>query len=157
MTTVPARLRDPNRLAALERSGLLSRALDERLERLVTTAASVLNADASQLNVLTDTSQHRLSRWPPVTCTQVSPVSESGCRHVVEAGTTLVVPDTAEHPVLCVMPWARTWRSYLGTPIDYDSEPIGALCVLTRQPREWSRTDVMALEAVGRLVSHALF
>lgn len=153
-----ARLDDPRRLAALSRSGLLLRPLNDRLDRLVATAASVVAADAAQVNVVDDTSQHHLSRWPPVVSTEPRPVQESGCRHVVETGHTLAVPDTLADPVFCVLPWVRDgWRGYLGTPICYEGEPIGALCVLSHQPRRWFRADTLALEAVARLVTHALF
>ncbi len=152
------RLKDPKRLAALQRSGLIGRPLNEQLHRIVCTAASTLRADVAQLNVLDSARQHHLVFWPPAVATIAEPVplSESGCAQVVELGTTLVVPDALQHPVLCMAKWAPVMRAYLGTPINYEGEPIGSLCVLAAQPRQWDRTEVLTLEAVGRLVSHAL-
>lgn len=113
------------------------------------------------MNVLDDVRQHHLVRWPPeVFVGQFAtpiPLHESGCKFVVDQGHTLAVPDTLDHPVLCSTAWAQFMRSYLGTPVEYGGQPIGSLCVLTAQPREWHRADELALEAVARLVSHALF
>lgn len=151
-----SRLADPARIAALQRSGLVGRPLPERLERLVATAASVCHADLAQMNVLDESAQHHLSTWPPIITTAPVPLRESGCQYVVDRGITIAVPDTLEHPVLCDASWATLMRSYLGTPVEYDGQPIGSLCVLTREPRAWHRADKMALESVARLVSHAL-
>lgn len=152
-----ARLDDPERLAALRQSGLLRHVVDERLKHLVYSAAILTQADAAQINVLDDTRQHHICEWPESdTPTPPDDVSTAGCREVILQEMSLVVPDVWNHPVMCQMPWTKTWRGYLGTPICYHDQIIGSLCVLTRQPRTWSELDLRALEGVARLIGMAL-
>ena len=57
---------DPDRLSAIERSGLLRHTQHERLNRLCYTATELLDVDAAQINVLTDTQQVYVAEWPRV-------------------------------------------------------------------------------------------
>lgn len=151
------RLEDPTRLAALERSGLLTKPPTERLRQLVYTAYTLLRADAAQINVLGAHMQHTMVEWPRIAPPSADrPVEVSGCRLVLELEGTLVIPDALDHPVACTMPWVGVFRGYIGAVLCYEGQPIGALCALTVQPRQWSTTDKMTLEGLVSLVSQAV-
>ena len=150
-----SRLASQERLAALERSGLLHKTPNERVRHLVYTAYTLLRADAAQLNILTDTHQHTVVEWPRASPHAVSsmPVGDSGCYRVMLAEETMAIEDTLEHPQMCVLPWTAIFRGYLGTVICYDNQPIGSLCALTVEPRKWTALDIVTLESLAKLVA----
>lgn len=152
-----ARLDDPERLQALQASGLLRKEVAERLDHLTYSAAILLRSDAAQVNALDGTHQHHMSIYPPVEPMPCAdPVEHAGCREIVMSETTLPVSDTRLHAIMCDMPWTTAWRGYLGTPVRYQGQVIGSLCVLTEEPRDWNQWDLRALEGVARLVGMAL-
>lgn len=149
------RLDDPQRLEALERSGLLRKDVGQRLDHLTFSACRLLQADMSLLNAVDDTFQHTVVGYPPGT-TLTLPIELTGCREVVLSGKPLAIPDIVEHPVLCTVPWGERYRSYLGCPISYDDEIIGSICVLSERPRAWKNYEISALEGVARLAGMSL-
>jgi GAF domain-containing protein len=148
-------LDDPQRLRALERSGLLRHPLGEQLNRLCYTAQQLLNADAVQLNALTETHQVHIAEWPRVKRDDI-PITTSGCQSVAVAGVPIVIPNTIEHPVTCVMPWSATWQGYMGVPLKHEGQTIGSLCALTHEPRQWRDIDVTALQALAAMAMGSL-
>lgn len=150
-----ATLSDPERLAALERSGLLRHGQDERLVRICYTVTELLQVDASQVNIITDRAQHTVAEWPRA-APAVAEFSNSGCWTVVEAEGTTAIENTLEHPILCRMPWTATWQGYLGTPITYEGQHLGALCALSVSKRKWTLHDRMGLESLADLVLESI-
>lgn len=150
------RLDDPVRLAALERSGLLVKPPTERMRHLVYTAYTLLKCDAAQINILSDTVSHTSVEWPRSRMSPDLDVTDSGCKMTLELEGTLVIPDAAQHPIACLMPWVTEFRGYIGTMLCYDKQPIGALCALTVSPRAWTPTDKMTIEGLADLVALAV-
>lgn len=142
---------DPDRLAALEASGLLAKDVLGRLNHLTYSAVQITGGDASQINVLGGEWQNTIAAYP-VPLPDPYPVEQSGCQEVIRQDDTIVIPDTAAHPLTCNLPWVQVWRGYLGAPIHHDGEPIGAMCLLSATPREWRQHDVLALAGFVRLV-----
>lgn len=149
------RLDDPDRLQALQASGLLEKTITERLDHLAFAASRLLLADACQINALDDIHQRTVVGFPPGDW-PVLPVELTGCVEVVLSGKPFVVDDAVEHPVTCTQPWAETFRGYMGAPVTYGGEIIGSICVLTSEPRNWKAYEVSALEGVARLVGMSL-
>ena len=142
-------LTDPARLAAVRASGLLG-LVRARLQALTVQARFQLDADAAQVNVVDGELLHHAAASPPASApTPTDPAETSGCRVVVEVGDVVAVDDTATDAAWCDLPWAGTWRGYLGAPVRYDGETVGSFCVLTRQPREWTDQDREALRALA--------
>jgi len=146
------RIDDPVRLAALEESGLLDKDVVGRLTHLTYSAVMITGADASQINVLGDVTQHTIAQHPEPRRAPI-PVEASACYRVIQQNVTIAVVDAAHDPDACDLPWAQDFRGYLGTPVCYDDEPIGSICVVSVEPREWRRHDELALEGLARLVS----
>lgn len=146
---------DPDRLSAIERSGLLRHTQHERLNRLCYTATELLDVDAAQINVLTDTQQIYVAEWPRV-LRRPTDIRESGCQEVLAAERTVAIDDTRTHPVMCRMPWTATWRGYLGTPLKLDSMVLGTMCALTTHTRAWTDMDRLTLEGIAAMVLPAL-
>jgi GAF domain-containing protein len=127
------------RLEALKQSGLLNKTTDERLQHLAFTSCTLLNADACQINALDDQMQRTVTGYPPSpeVIGDPIPVELTGCQEVVLLGEPLVIPDVKDHPIMCRLPWAETWKAYLGVPIHFDRQIVGSVCVLGKEPRGW--------------------
>lgn len=142
----------PERLAALERSGLLERSVDQRLSSLAYTATRLLDADACLINALDEHTQWTVSGWPPGSLPQKMAVEVTGCQEVIASGQPLVIPNTDLHPSFCGLPWTKQFRAYIGVPICYEFQAIGSMCVLGETPREWTPYDLKGLEGLANLV-----
>lgn len=149
-------LDDPERLEALELSGLLTKSMPERIDHLAFAACHLLVADACQINALNGTIQHTVVGYPPGDWLDMV-VEDTGCKEPVRTGQPFVVPDSHIHPVTCDMPWAQQFRGYMGAPIAWGGNlVVGSICVLTEKPRPWKTYEVTALVGVARLVSMSL-
>lgn len=142
------------RLAAIERSGILLTARYSALSGICEAVATDLGVNSAQVNVITATQQIFVAEWPkPRKRREPGPLSDSGCREVVLAEHTVIIPDTALHPVVSGQPWTLEWRGYLGAPVRFSNQILGSLCVLTKEPRAWSETNVDTLEQYADKVS----
>lgn len=145
------------RLIAIERSGILLAAQQEALNAVCKMAHQLIGADASQLNVITASEQLFVAEWPqPRFWRKPVPLSNSGCREVVLAEKPVVIPDSREHPVACLMPWSQDWLGYLGSPVSYGNEVLGSLCVLSKKVRHWSDKDVRIMRGLAGQVGDLL-
>lgn len=150
-------MKTATRLEALSQSGLLKKSTAERLHHLAYTSVTLLRADACQINALDDKMQRTVTGYPPNPEGWPDiPVELTGCQEVVLLGVPLVIPDVQDHPIMCALPWAESWQGYLGVPIVFDSQIIGSLCVLSKEPREWRPYETTALQGVARLIAASL-
>lgn len=135
------------RLSAIEASQIVLAARSQQIQEMCKKVCKALDGDRAQVNIITTNQQVFIGDWPtPRFWKKPVALQESGCREVVLADRTLAISDTRLHPVMCLMPWVMEWRGYIGSPIHYDGEVIGAMCVLTEKPREWSSKDVARIE-----------
>lgn len=147
-----AYLTKPERLAALKSSGLLRHDLRGRLDLLCETAAQILRVPLAQANVLDGTKQVSVGKWPPDEDRE-TPLDGTGCKHVILAQEPVIIPNTLIHPVMCMQPFVtiKGVRAYLGVPIFFDSEVIGAFCAADFVVRDWTTWDVAGLQGLARL------
>ena len=134
------------------------RAGDEAFDRFARLAARLLRAPAGMVTVIDGSRQlfRGASGEGPHTALRQTPLSHSFCRHVVESGEPLVVPDAREHPVLCVNPAVAEYGvvAYAGVPLTAaGGATLGSLCVTSPEPREWSRDDVAMLRDLAVAVA----
>jgi signal transduction histidine kinase len=86
-----------------------------------------------------------------------TPLSHSFCKHLVETGKPLIVPDAREHPILSDNPAIAESNviAYLGIPLTTaEGQTIGSFCVIDAKPRKWSQIEIDAMEylAAGVMV-----
>jgi len=84
-----------------------------------------------------------------------TPLSHSFCKHVASSGTPLVVNNALKTPLvrdnLAVNALGAV--AYLGVPIHWtDGTPIGAVCVIDGQERQWSDADLQRLKSFAACV-----
>lgn len=152
-----AALDNPQRLQALRDSGLLRHDTTTRLDLLCETASMILRVPMSQVNVQDDRFQTSVGKWPPDD-DRVIGIEQTGCREVLTTRAPVVVPNTLLHPVMCMIPFVTIIgaRSYLGVPIFFSGQVLGAFCVADFQVREWNTWDIAGLQGLARLAGLAV-
>lgn len=151
-------MRDPTRLLALRRSGLLDSGPEESFDRITRIASSALGVPVSLVSLVDEDRQFFKSCLGlPSTWAEAreTPISRSFCQHVVVGAEPLVIVDAREHALVHDNPAIDEAGvvAYLGIPISTpDGEIIGSLCAIDSQPREWSESDIVMLTDLAAAV-----
>jgi hypothetical protein len=156
-------LGDPNRVAAVERTGLLDSAPDPAFDRIVGLAAKALGAPSASLSLVDRDRLFILSSVglaDHITTNRQVPLVNSITKFAVASGHTLMVEDASIDSTFNGLPFVRdhTVISYLGVPlINPDGYAIGSLAVWDSQPRHWSTGHVDTLHSFGSLAWQRIF
>jgi PAS domain S-box-containing protein len=149
---------DNARLQALHRSGVLSPDGGE-FDRITRIAARMLGVRVALVSFVDHDRQvfRGCTGLPePWATGRESPLTHSFCQHVVDSDAPLVVEDARLHPVLrdnLAVPELGV-VGYLGVPVRAPhGEPLGALCVIDGQPRQWTAEEAALLEDLAATVS----
>lgn len=148
----------PERLVALKESGLLRHDPAGRLDLLCETACTILRVPIAEVNTLDAEIQTSVGRWPPLTKRATKLVRDTGCREVIIAAAPVIVPNTLDHPTMCMIPAVTQEgaKAYLGVPVYFSGQIIGSFCVIDVEVREWSHWDVAGLQGLARLAGLAV-
>lgn len=145
------------RTAAIEASGIRLVALHDALERVCKSAHQSVKGDSVMLNVLTQDAQVFVAEYPrPKKKKQPVPMSNAGCREVVLSEATVNIYDSTKHPVMCIMPWSKAWKAYLGVPVLFGDQVLGSLCTVDADCRTWTPKEIAALEMGAEQVGEIL-
>ncbi|HET7230176.1 MAG TPA: PAS domain-containing protein [Longimicrobium sp.] len=146
---MPTTLSNPQRLAAITASDLLDTGAIPALDRVVRTAARLLDVPVAQLNVITADRQIPVSHVGGQAWGRAVELTHSFCQHAIRTGEPLVIPDAREHPLVSGSPATRESGivAYLSVPIlsPRAAAPIATLCVVDVRPRDWGRHEVDTL------------
>lgn len=151
-------VRNPPRLAALRKLGLLDTAAEEAFDRLARLASLTLHAPVALVTLV---DSHRqffkscLGLPEPWATVRETPLRNSFCKHVVASGEPLVVRDSRLDPRLRNNPAIAALEvvAYLGLPLfSPDGFAVGTLCVIDHKPRMWTEEQIEILKALARLV-----
>lgn len=84
-----------------------------------------------------------------------TPIEQAFCRYTVLGPEVMVVPDATldarfrDNPLVT----SGTIRAYAGAPLVlHDGTPVGALCVIDTEPREFTAVETQLLEVLARQV-----
>ncbi|HET7249435.1 MAG TPA: PAS domain S-box protein [Gemmatimonadales bacterium] len=151
-------IRDPARLQAVRRLGLLDAPPDPALDRLTLLTQRVLHTPAAIICLVDSDRQviHSAVGLPePIDGRRETPLTHSICRLIVTSGRPLAVSDTRQdeqlkdHPAVTELGVA----AYAASPlVTADGHVVGTLAVMDFTPRVW-RTD--ELELLGHLAATA--
>ncbi|MCW2923748.1 MAG: histidine kinase [Thermoleophilia bacterium] len=155
---ITAALQHPSRLAAIERSDGMGAAA-EALDRIARLVSELLGTQRAAVSLVTDA--HHVFR-AQVGLTQPGEVlaplglEHSFCKHVVAERAPVLVEDADEDERVRGNEVAESFgvRSYLGVPVEFDGQVLGALCVFDGVPREWTDEDVRSLQDFAALITH---
>ncbi|MDP9795815.1 PAS domain S-box-containing protein [Catenuloplanes nepalensis] len=142
---VTDRVDRPQRLAAVEATGLTGRRDVPGLDRLARLASRLLDAPTTLVSLVTADRQV----FPGRAGLDIgeTPLSHSFCRHVVADDAPLVVPDARVDPRVSDNPAIPDLGmiAYAGMPIRGEGETLGAFCAIDSVPRDWTDTDLAVL------------
>lgn len=128
------------RAAAVRALGILDTAEEERFDRLTLIAAQTLRVPIALVSILDTDRQWFKSRHG--LCATETPLSAAFCAYTVEQPDVLVVPDALLDPRFQDNPLVNGEphiRFYAGAKVcSPDGMPVGTLCVIDREPRDFS-------------------
>jgi GAF domain-containing protein len=150
-------IRDPVRLAAVVRSGLIGLAREDSFDRLIELAVELTGVPRGVI-ALVDAGRTTAmsSAGFPEGLPLYAPIELSFCRFVVSSGRPFVVDD-AHHDTRTIGDAAIdafSAVSWAGYPIeDADGVVLGTFCVMDARPHEWTARDLLVLATLARAAS----
>lgn len=151
-------LRNADRLAALKDTGLLDSAPEEAFDRITRLVAHLLDTPVSLVSLVDADRQFFKSAQglpEPLASERQTPLSHSFCQHVVIGGAPLVVNEATQHVAVRNNPAVREYglMAYLGVPIrSKDGHVIGSLCAVDVKPRQWTKSELTALQDIAEIL-----
>lgn len=142
---------DPERLAVVQRTGLLDAGIQETLQRFTRLATELTGAPVSAVSIV-DASRQYFSAAEGIGAPE-TPLEQSYCRYVVADGEQLCVSDTLEDPVLAESVKDHGVRAYLGSPVSASGARVGAFCVADTAPHSWDDRARRVVEGLAAAVS----
>jgi PAS domain S-box-containing protein len=158
MSTAPIAANEAERLAALDRYGVLDTPREDAFDEITSLAAAACGTPIAIVNFVS-----RDRQWAK-SCVGVdnadAPRAHSFCAHVVGQRELMIVDDTLADPRFVDNPLVTGnphLRFYAGAPlITKDGLAIGSLCVCDRVPRTLTRQQIISLEVLARQVMSQL-
>lgn len=148
-------------LSVLRAAGLLDATPDDRFDRVTRLVRDVLDVPVCLVSMIDEDRQvfkSALGLAEPWASRRETPLSHSFCKHVVRDGEPLVVPDAYTDARVSGNPAVRELKvvAYLGVPIHLAGTPIGALCAISDQPRDWTAQDLERLKDFAAIIDSEL-
>ncbi len=150
----PGHGREAERLAALDRYGILDTPREPAFDDLASLAAEICEAPIAVVNLIAKDRQ-----WFKAEVglgVRETPLASSFCAHAILQDDFLQVPDATLDPRFDCNPLvtgAPGLRFYAGALLKSDEGlPIGTLCVLDTRPRQLGEWQVTALQRLARQV-----
>lgn len=149
--SVPAALRNPNRLLALRQTQLIGSPPEKEFDRLTHLGVEALHAPIAAITLIDEERQFLKSAvgFPgPYQSRREIPLSHSICKHMIRSGEQLIVQDARKHPSLRRSPALEELGvvAYAGAPIRLsDGHIIGSFFVADTAVRKWSPEEQRVL------------
>ncbi len=160
--SVAAVIDDPERLRALDATGLLDSPPEESFDRVTRLAAEALGAPSAAISLVDDHRQFFKSGFglpEHLEAARETPLSNSVCQYAVGRGESLIVEDAREDAVISRVGSVEAGDvlSYIGIPlVGPGGHAMGTLCVWDTRPREWTRGHVQILEDLARMAAQRI-
>jgi hypothetical protein len=144
-------LRQPRRLAALQRTSLLDAPTDTGLDTLARLCAKMLEVPVVLVSLVDADRQFFAASCglpEPWASDRQTSLSHSFCQHVVTSRRPFVVSDARDHPLVRDNLAIRDLGvvAYAGIPLTApDGEVLGSFCAIEHHPRTWTKADLALL------------
>jgi GAF domain-containing protein len=157
MSDLLAIVRNLNRLAAVQRSGLLDTPPDEPFDRFTRLATRIFKTPVALVSIVDADRQFFKSATgleEPWKSRRETPLSHSFCKHAVAMQEPLVIADARKDPTYCNNPAVRDLKivAYAGVPLMASGHALGAFCVSDHEPHPWSYDEVRILRDLAECV-----
>jgi len=150
-------LRDPTRLTALVRSGLVGSGPEDAFDRLIELAAALVGLPRGCITLVdSDRTTAKASIGFPEGSQLFAPIEQSFCRYVVSTGLPLIVNDARCDPRTSGDPAIEAFAavSWAGYPIeDAQGAVLGTFCLMDSSPHEWTADDLLILATLAQSAS----
>ena len=152
-----AGVHDSERVAALDRSGLVGTGPEDAFDRLVEFAAELTGADRCCITLLDDHCfTYKSTTGMAEGSARSGNVADSFCRYVVGVGRPLIVNDAHEDPRVLDNPAIDLYgvASWAGYPIHaLDGSILGTFCMIGTTPHTWTEQEILILATMAQSVS----
>ncbi len=146
-----------DRLAAVERSGLIGLSGDDAFDRLLELAIAVTGAPTGVIAVVDDKHTTAISGYGfPEGLPLFASIEFSFCRFVVGSGRPFLVEDARNDPRTIGDPAIDAFRAvaWIGFPIeDSQGNVLGNFCLMDASPRDWTPLDIQTVATLAQAVS----
>ncbi len=146
-------INDPERLKALQATGLLDSPPETAFDQITRIAAKLLDAPSAFVTLIDSRRQYiKSAHNAGLASGSETTLDESFCKFTVASGNSFLVEDARENDLVRASPAvANGVMAYAGVPLKTaDGHSIGALCVIDSRPRNWSGEDISSLEVLVR-------
>ena len=150
-------VRSPERLAAVDRSGLVGIGPEDPFDRLIELAVELIDVSCGVIALVDFEYTTAMSAVGfPEGLPRLAPIDQSFCRFVIGSGRPFIVADANTDPRTTGDPAIKAFSavSWAGYPLlDEDSVVLGTFCVMDPSPHEWSSTDLHVLATLAMAAS----
>ncbi|MBA3471215.1 MAG: diguanylate cyclase [Herpetosiphonaceae bacterium] len=151
-------VQDMDRLAALNRLGLLDTPTEAAFDRLTRLAARILKTPGAVIALVDSERQFFKSAFgipEPWATTRQMPLSYSFSQYVVNSGKPFIIRDTRNEALLLTNLAISELNviAYAGIPlVTSDGHVLGAFCVIDFVPRNWTLDEIEILKDLAAAV-----
>lgn len=147
-------IRSAERVAAVERSGLVGLSNDDAFDRLMDLAIAVTGAPRGVIALVDEVQTTAISAFGfPEGLPLFAPIAYSFCRFVVGFGRPFLVEDSLHDPRTVGDPAIEAFGAvaWIGFPIeDPEGHVLGNFCLMDPEPREWSMVDIQTVATLAQ-------
>ena len=146
---------DPRRLAAVRETGLLDTEVEAAFDRLTRFAVRLVGVPTAFISLVDENRDFYKS-----SCGFGEPLASARemhgktfCHYTVQSTDPLVIPDTSADERYRDVPTVQSLgvAAYVGIPLVFRDQVIGAFCVVDVVPRDWTTHDVEALSDLAAM------
>src|SRR6476620_5575805 len=161
MSDLLAIVRNLNRLAAVQRTGLLDTPAEEPFDRFTRLATRIFKTPVALVSIVDADRQFFKSATglpEPWQSRRETPLTHSFCKHAVASQEPLVIADARRDPIYRDNPAIRDLKivAYAGVPLTVEGYALGAFCVIDNEPHPWSYDEVRMLRDLADCVTREI-
>ncbi|HEX8455109.1 MAG TPA: GAF domain-containing protein [Longimicrobium sp.] len=145
---------DPERVAALHRTGLLGTDAEEAFDRMTRLAAKLLRVPAAFISLVDHERDFYVSAHgfgePLATSRELT--GRTFCHYAIESDQPLVINDARADPVYSLVPTVESLgvAAYVGVPLPGpEGHILGSFCAIDTSPRAWTPDEVDILSELA--------
>ena len=146
---------EAGRLAAVRATGLLDSEIEEAFDRLTRLAVRLVGVPAAFISLVDENRDFYKSSCgfgePLASARELG--GQTFCHFTVQSAEPLVIPDTRADPRYRDVPTVRSLgvAAYVGIPLLFEGQAIGAFCAIDTVARAWSPHDVSTLSDLAAM------
>lgn len=151
---IPRAVYDPERVAALRRTGLLDGDVEESFDRMTRLAVKLLSVPAAFISLVDHDRDFYMSAHgfgePLATSREMT--GRTFCHYAIESDQPLVINDARAHPVYSTVPTVESLgvAAYVGVPLPGpEGHILGSFCAIDHSPRQWTPDEVEVLSELA--------